>query len=198
MLSSGGGSPSTFNGQRDITGRTDAGKSNILRALNLFFNGQTDWQAPIDFYRDFSLQRLDQVRKESVKGKQFIQVQLEFRRPDNYKGSLPPRFRVTRTWFRDQALFTESNNLAQLFKAGKCPTTLAAAQRFLPILLNRIRFEYVPAVKDRNYFSHLLSRLQASLLSFPLDSDNPVTPFAENLASHIGPRTHWSIPTPTH
>lgn len=33
-----------------ISGRNDAGKSNILKALNLFFNGNTDWNTPFDFY----------------------------------------------------------------------------------------------------------------------------------------------------
>ena len=168
-----------------ISGRNDAGKSNILRALNLFFNGHTDWQAPLDFYKDFSLQRLEQVRKESVKGKQFIQVEIEFERPGNYKGSLPPRFRVTRTWQREQPSFQESSNLVALEKLGKCPKTLETAQRFLPIFLNRIRFEYIPAVKDRAFFTHLLSRLQASLLGAPLDANNPVTPLAKRLAEHI-------------
>ena len=57
-----------------FSGRNDVGKSNILRALNLFFNGQTDWRSPLDFGADFSLLRMEQVRKESVKGKQFIQI----------------------------------------------------------------------------------------------------------------------------
>ncbi|MFH2052335.1 MAG: AAA family ATPase [bacterium] len=169
-----------------ISGRNDAGKSNLLRGLNLFFNNQTDWQTQLEFYNDFSLQRLEQVRKESVKGKQFIQVTVQFNRPVNFKGSLPPRFTVTRTWYRDQAQYVESNNLQSLHKAKKCPSTLDTAQRFLPAFLNRIHFEYVPAVKDREFFVHLLARLQASLLNVALDDENPITPIAENLAAHIG------------
>lgn len=169
-----------------LSGRNDVGKSNILRALNLFFNGQTDWKTPLDFSRDFSLARLDQVRKESVKGKQFIQVSIEFERPSNFKGSLPERFVVKRNWYRDQNQYSQADNLVALDKAGKCPSTLATAQRMLPVFLNRVHFEYVPAVKDRAFFEHILSRLQHSLLGTSLEIDNPISQLSGQLAKHIG------------
>lgn len=169
-----------------LSGRNDVGKSNVLRALHLFFNGQTDWQTPLDFSRDFSFSRLDQVRKESVKGKQFIQVSIEFERPTNFKGSLPDRFIVKRSWYRDQSQFGQSDNLVALDKAGKCPSTLATAQRMLPMFLNRVHFEYVPAVKDRAFFSHILSRLQYSLLGRAIEVNSPISQLSDQLAEHIG------------
>jgi AAA15 family ATPase/GTPase len=69
-----------------ISGRNDVGKSNLSKALNSFFNEQTDWDTPLEFDQDFSLQRLDQV--ESVKEKQFIQVAIQFWRPSSYTGKL--------------------------------------------------------------------------------------------------------------
>ena len=51
-----------------LTGKNDAGKSNVLKALNLFFNNQTDFGVEFDFSKDFNLDRLEQVRKETVKG----------------------------------------------------------------------------------------------------------------------------------
>ena len=151
-----------------FSGRNDAGKSNVLKALNLFFNKQTDWRTAIDFYRDFSNKRLTEVRKESIKGKQFISIEIEFNRPKSYRGSLPELFKVTRTWHRDSKEYAESNNIEGQYKTGKLPQKLSTAKRFLPILLNRIHFEYVPAVKDRIYFEHLLSVLQRNLLDIPL------------------------------
>lgn len=168
-----------------LSGRNDVGKSNILRALNLFFNGQTDWLATIDFNKDFSLFRLEQVRKESVKGKQFIQVAIEFERPDNFKNSLPDRFIVKRNWYRDRQ-FAQSDNLVALEKSGKCPSSLATAQRMLQMFLNRIHFEYVPAVKERAFFNHILSRLQYSLLGQAIDADSPISRLSDELATHIG------------
>jgi len=52
-----------------------------LKALNLFFNGEADWHKELRFYDDFSSTRLEQVRKESVKGEQFISIEIEFNRP---------------------------------------------------------------------------------------------------------------------
>jgi hypothetical protein len=169
-----------------LSGRNDVGKSNVLRGLNLFFNGQTDWNISLDFNRDFSLARREQVRKESVKGKQFVQVSIEFERPDNFKGSLPQRFIVKRNWYRDQYQYGQSDNLVAMDKAGKCPSTLATAQRMLPVFLNRVHFEYVPAIKDRAFFDHILSRLQHSLLGVTLEADNPISQLSVQLAEHIG------------
>ena len=138
-----------------LSGRNDAGKSNVLRALNLFFNGQTDWQKDLNFYQDFSFNRLDQVRKESVKGRQFISIAIEFYRPETYDKSLPLTFKVTRTWFRESKNYVETNNLEATEKAKKLPATLNTAKRFLQIFLNRVHFEYVPAIKDRTYYDRL-------------------------------------------
>ena len=167
-----------------LSGCNDVGKSNILKALNLFFNKQTDWDTAFDFQTDFSHQRLEQVRKESVKGKQFVSIEIEFERPKNYQGSLPAVLTVSRTWLRDSSgSYQEANNLERQYAQGNLPSSLETARRFLSQFLNRIHFEYVPAVKDRLYFEHLLSRLQARLLESPLDE--PTQPLVENLAGSI-------------
>lgn len=168
-----------------ITGRNDAGKSNVIKALNLFFNEQTDWESEYDFYDNFSKKRLEEVRQESVKGKQFISIKIEFERPRNYKGSLPPVFTVERRWNRDSKTFVQTDNLATLEKSKKLPTSLTTAQRSLAKLLNRTHFEYVPAIKDRGYVDNLLSRLQQSLLDMTIDKDQNLLDTANNLAKHI-------------
>ena len=112
-----------------ISGRNDVGKSNILKALNLFFNEQTDWESKYVFYDNFSKKRLEEVRKDSVKGKQFISIKLEFDRPKNYKGSLPTKFTVERRWNRDSKTFETIDNLSSLDKSGKLPSSLTTAQR---------------------------------------------------------------------
>ena len=151
-----------------ISGKNDVGKSNILKALNLFFNKETDWNTFFNFQKDFSTKR-HQLVKESVKGKQFISIEIEFTRPPNYIGSLPPKFKVTKTWLRDDS-YQESNNLEYFEKKKMLPSTLKTAKRFLSQFLHRIHFEYVPAVKDRHYYNHLLSTLQKRLLDTPVDS----------------------------
>jgi len=61
-------------GLKDITilsGKNDSGKSNVLKALNLFFNNETDWKTQLDFIRDFSLKRRFQL-KDKIKGRECV------------------------------------------------------------------------------------------------------------------------------
>lgn len=146
-----------------LSGRNDIGKSNVLKALNLFFNGETDWKTQLNFERDFSLRRLDEVRK-TIKGKQFIQVQLTFERGPRYEGSLPKQFIVTKTWFRDSSTPVLSSSLERQFKKGELPTKLDRAQASLLRYLNTVRYEYVPAIKDQNFFTYMLGALQDVIL----------------------------------
>ncbi len=51
-----------------FTGKNDVGKSNVLRALNLFFNNSIIDETKFDFQENFNKLRFEQVRKDSVKG----------------------------------------------------------------------------------------------------------------------------------
>lgn len=171
-----------------FSGANDVGKSNILKTLNLFFNNKVDWLQSVDFYQDFSLRRLDEVRRESVKGKQFIRVSLEFVCPPNYEKSLPPTFSVTKTWFRDSTIPEEKNDLENQDKFGKLPRTLETARRSLSQFLNRIRFEYVPAIRDRTYFEYVLNNLQETLLAKQMQPDDPILMAVRNLNNNLKDR----------
>ena len=46
-----------------VSGRNDVGKSNILKALNLFFCQQSDYLHNFDFVEDYSNIRRDEVRR---------------------------------------------------------------------------------------------------------------------------------------
>mgnify|MGYP000639146592 CR=1 FL=1 len=49
-----------------ISGKNDVGKSNVLKALNLFFNNKIDSKIDFTFSENFNLLRLQQVRKNSI------------------------------------------------------------------------------------------------------------------------------------
>ena len=166
-----------------FSGRNDVGKSTLLKALNLFFNGETDWGEAFDFQRDFSLRRLDEVRK-SVKGRQFVSVGVELDTP-GYEGSLPRSLSLTKTWLRD-GIVTVKDDLESLASRGKLPSSLASARTQLGRLLNRIHFEYVPAVRDRSYFQHVFKRLQTLLLGVRTSTDTEIAETADRLADYIG------------
>jgi len=169
-----------------FSGANDVGKSNLLKALNLFFNNEVDWHTPMEFYRDFSLRRLDEVRRESVKGKQFVSIDIEFNRPDSYRGSLPPVIRVRKTWLRDSSVPQEDNNLER--QQEQLPSTLGIAKRMLSRFLNRVHFEYVPAIRDRAYYEHALQDLQNALIPGQVQADDPILRAVESLNSDIAER----------
>jgi predicted ATPase len=151
-----------------ISGKNDSGKSNFLKALNLFFNNETDWRTPVDFKKDFSRRRLREVRRDTIKGKQYIQIKVHFFRGPRYQGSLPEKFSVTRTWHRDSVTPTEKNSLRDANIPGE---SLHRAQASLQRYLNTVRYEYVPAVKDRAFFSYSLGVLQDAVLQTRADEN---------------------------
>ncbi|MFZ5925097.1 MAG: ATP-dependent nuclease [Bacillota bacterium] len=145
-----------------FAGQNDHGKSNILKALNLFFNSETDWRTPLEFYRDFNMQRLEEVRRDTVKGKQFISVKVVFNRGDRFHNSLPPRFSVTRSWYRDSTRYEQKDDLDSPARA-RFIRSKEYAHRSLTQFLNNIRYEYIPAIKDTRVFDHVLAELQRAL-----------------------------------
>ena len=70
-----------------ITGKNDVGKANVLRALNLFFNNCIISEGDFNFLQNYNLKRLEEVRKDTIKGKQFIQIKVTFIRGNQYEKS---------------------------------------------------------------------------------------------------------------
>lgn len=148
-----------------LSGKNDSGKSNVLKAINLFFNNETDWQTPLDFSKDFSRQRREEVKKETIKGRQFIRIKLNFIRGQRSQHSLPAKFYIMRTWYRDSRIPETKTSIEHQFNQGKTQTkSLSRAQAGLQRYLNQIRFEYIPAIKDRSFFTYLLGLLQDTIL----------------------------------
>ena len=143
-----------------FTGGNDVGKSNVLRALNLFFNNETDMMEEILFERDFSKIRRKEL-KERIKTRQLIQITLEIFSPVGYK-SLPKSFKVSRNFDR----YNVDSDFIFENRIVKNKKMLAAARR----LMNSIKFTYVPAIKDKNTFLQILQSLKSNLP--PLKADD--------------------------
>lgn len=99
-----------------ITGKNDVGKSNVLRALNLFFNNCIISEGDFNFLQNYNLKRLEEVRKDTIKGKQFIQIKVTFIRGNQYEKTLPEKFTVTKKWNRDDVFPQVSDNVEILLK----------------------------------------------------------------------------------
>lgn len=151
-----------------FTGLNDVGKSNILKALNLFFCQKTDYNNDFDFVKDFNIMRKDQVRKTSVKGEQFISITINFNRGNRMENSLPPFFSVTKKWNMHTKECKQSTNVYRKMqnyanKLGKKYSEYST-KRSLSTFLNKVQYVYIPAVKDENVFRNVLNLLQENLL----------------------------------
>jgi AAA15 family ATPase/GTPase len=142
-----------------FSGKNDIGKSNVLKALDTFFN-----KSQISFVDDYNKERLSEVRKDSIKGKQFIKITLELKNPGSYK-TLPATFSITKSWDRDGNLINGyKDNFDSLIKQKKFAfDKVNIARRTLTQFLNKIRFTYVPAIRDEDFFSYLLNKLQETI-----------------------------------
>ena len=171
-----------------ISGANDSGKSNILRALNLYFNKKTDLNNFFDFNKDF-FKKEDQDANEIKE--ELVTIKIWFYNPKN-KGKnkekttniyLPEKFWVSRKWKKtseysqydqlssiekdfeiekgtDFDYFLEDNN--DTTKSLKS-NARASLQKQLTDFINSIQFHYIPAIKDSSYFSHLYGELQQTL-----------------------------------
>ena len=152
-----------------FTGQNDVGKSNIIKALNLFFNNESDWNKAHNFQEDYSLLRKENVRKDSIRGQQFISITVFFIKGARMPNSLPDKFSVTRRWDLSGSSYKESTDVMQKMKLY-CKakglkfsekTTTATLSKFL----HRIEFIYIPAIKDSSIFDSILYQLQQSLMA---------------------------------
>lgn len=134
-----------------FAGLNDAGKSNVLKALNLFFNGQTDFRTPLDFTRDFNKNALAKARKKekSVKKKQLITIAIEFQPPSSYESLKCQPFKITHTFDRYGSV-TKTYNSVRSNVGDKKKMAMSR-------LFNKIEFVYIPALKGPNVMQYLLS-----------------------------------------
>lgn len=152
-----------------FVGLNDAGKSNFLKALNLFFNTQTDYNTPFDFRKDFTF-----LFPKSSHSTKEIKISIKFIIPDTYKES--GEYTWTKVW-RTGNYSTESFQNSK----GDKPSEKSR----VPSTLKRIRYRYVPAVKSTEYYKTLLSDLYEAashLLDNPLHESTQS--FSDSLRSY--------------
>lgn len=148
-----------------FSGANDSGKSNILKALNLFFNNEISPGIPFDLERDLSKiqkNRSDTKAKEKrEEGKKdvrqkdlWVKIRVFFKKEQG--GVLPERFFVEKTWDKNGLHPSRNHNI----KKNDDPKKAVAQEGQLSQFLNNISFEYVPAVKDRQFFNILFKKLQ--------------------------------------
>ncbi|RRJ83390.1 ATP-dependent nuclease [Aestuariirhabdus litorea] len=135
-----------------LVGKNDSGKSNVLRALNLFFNGTTSHDHLIDFESDHNVYNRPNRRAKE------ISVKIEFCIPENYRRVNGDEVVWEKRW-RSEGLVHDKyagRRRAQGPRGGVNWQEVEIPDRSnLHALLRNIKFVYVPAIKDLEYFSEL-------------------------------------------
>ncbi|WP_256081869.1 ATP-dependent endonuclease [Massilia sp. YIM B04103] len=175
-----------------VMGDNDVGKSNILRAINLFFNNRTDGNRPFYFPYDFNHHAVVATNKAKE-----IVIELTLTPPSNYKNARDIRWR--KVWRRDG--FVPEREV-RLFVDG---SEISGRTKF-NTWLSRIRYKYVPATKGLDYFSELLGDLHDSLSStvddqikqaakaFTTTINRHTQAIFEELAARLGIRSSIQLP----
>lgn len=154
-----------------FVGTNDAGKSNVLKALNLFFNDQVESGIPFDFQRDFTY-----LYPKKSKEAKAISISILFHVPDSFAdGGV---YTWEKVWKQTGKELDEMRN-----KEGEKPSPRSR----IPTALRRIKYRYVPAVKSPDYYRTLLGDLYASVAA---SSDSSLTDaveaFSDALSSYTG------------
>ena len=133
-----------------FVGQNDNGKSNILRALNLFFNGETDIGRPFRFDDDYC------YHADSGTGtRREIRIDLIIDPPTHrFKNAKPLRW--TKRWKRDGSVPEERVYI----ESGKPVPQRDNVSKWL----DKLKYRYVPAIKEQDYFNSLMGDLHDVLL----------------------------------
>lgn len=159
-----------------FVGENDAGKSNVLRALNLFFNGRTDPGSEFNFERDYC--KFAAVPERKAKE---IVIELTLEPPNNYGSAKGREISWRKVWRRD-GLSLDKGHLN--FNDG----TNFPSRSKVNTWINRIRYKYVPAIKDQDYFAALMGDLHDTLSATVEQSiKTAATGFTKQINAHAKP-----------
>ncbi|MEK7088637.1 MAG: AAA family ATPase [Patescibacteria group bacterium] len=170
-----------------FSGANDSGKSNILRALNLFFNNQTNQEQFFSFENDYFKKDIKSDEKDIKE--ELVTIRITFLNTKNRgknatqkdKLFLPEHFWVSRKFTKNSKYSThsQSSGVETSFKKEKGSSYFkfidsktkkltsnfsASLTKQLTDFLDSIQYHYIPAIKDQNYFSHLYGELRQTLL----------------------------------
>ncbi len=144
-----------------FSGLNDVGKSNVIKALNVFFTNDVDRHSPFDFQRDTN--SWHSHYSSSGHNKKEVSIRFTFRRPKRrYESSLSEEFWIEKYW--------------DIINQPQPKTTWGDANgtksweerpRALTEFMNRSHFFYIPAVRDRDYLRYLLSQYSKTITDRP-------------------------------
>lgn len=173
-----------------FVGKNDCGKSNILRALNLFFNGQTNPKTPFNLEEDYNF--FAPVRARRAKE---IVVRVEIGLPASYhetNGQViiwTKRWRETGLWSEEYDYHGQRITTNRRGKEIREDVTIPDKSN-VHALLRKIEFEYVPAIKDSDYFDDLRGRIYGIISEVAARTfHESSTAFEQSIGEHLNELT---------
>ncbi|WP_430423713.1 ATP-dependent nuclease [Phenylobacterium sp.] len=179
-----------------LFGENDTGKSNVMRALNIFFNGLVGDGYEFDFDIDLSTKR----RSEAGGGgdvRKFVYVKVVFRTPAAHRDALGEEFYVKRTWSQTTGVDFRQEMSGHIDTPGK--------QQSLTKFPSKIKFKYIPAVKDRDVYEKFLidtynaisqaDAFSSALAAFTEEIRNQTGDLSERLGKSLGMTSALAPPT---
>jgi hypothetical protein len=130
-----------------FVGQNDEGKSNVLRALDLFFNHDKGEGYRLEWNRDYCC--FAPVRKGKAEE---IIIEIEVMPPASFANRNPV---VWRKAWRREGLHTDFFK----YRDG----TEVSSKSKIASFLKAMRFDYVPAIKGKEYFQSLMANLHDML-----------------------------------
>lgn len=174
-----------------FSGTNDVGKSNVLKALNLFFNDQTDFLKLLKFEDDYNkVSRARMLR--SSKMKQLIKIRLYLNPPNSYK-----------TLNGEKKIYIERQFDRYGEKIEKFYPDDPKKKTSIKRIINKIKYIYVPALKGEDVLQYLLSLIGEQRLVSETDINNLNQGIANKTKdlktilklSGISIGTHFGLPT---
>lgn len=170
-------------------GTNDSGKSNVLRALNLFFNGNTDFLTTLKFSDDYNKVAFAKAVR-ATKMKQQIKIRVYINPPTSYS-SLQSDSGI----FIERS-FDRNGSMTEKFSNDK-------KKGVINRLFNKIKYIYIPALKGKDVLQNimgliggyeLIDQSDISLLNDKISAKtNDLTEILANSNITIG--TSFGLPT---
>ncbi len=165
-----------------FVGRNDAGKSNVLRAMNLFFNNFTGYNEKFEFKKDYHISsELEKARARSRQAKEIV-IEVIYKLPKNYRKQITDsneeaRYVVQKKIWRESGLH---NTDIKYYSQKKQRTLESKNLGRLPSLLKNYYYEYIPAIKDKDFFSNLLGKMYDALSDLVKSKESEKNTFFRN------------------
>lgn len=146
-----------------FSGSNDSGKSNLLRALNLFFNDEVDNIHSFRFNSDFNVFKQDSVQKVIEIKVYFVINQRAFSITKFYNrnGYRNFEYRFTETGSDEEIVIDSRANKNEAKYKGNVEVLKKenGYKRAATRTIQSISFSYVPAIREGQFFSHLYGKI---------------------------------------